>query len=248
MTGPINLYNIYLGDFSSRNGTATKFLMDYFSSYFGGSAWARMLTPFYQIDRRGVKTYASGQFKLVSSVNVVATKSAYTYWDIAFILLNLINQGAVPVDTNGIYTVMFRGDLTLTLNDGTSWLSDWCGAHGGLYLKGANGATAFLKLSFVGDPSFAGLPGAYCEAIAKSGTANNNLGADSMVSIYAHEVAETVTDALGAWYSNRSGYEIADLCSWTFGGTTSNWNILVGAKKFLVQQLWLPGKGCSLSL
>jgi hypothetical protein len=65
----------------------------------------------------------------------------------------------------------------------------------------------------VGDPSttakdFQGYP---CEAISFN-TVNGNVGADSIVSVYTHEMVETITDPLGnAWYFNSP-------CTWAGGG------------------------------
>jgi hypothetical protein len=58
-----------------------------------------------------------------------------------------------------------------------------------------------------------------------------------------HEFAETVSDPLlNAWRFNY-GDENADYCSWQFGATQTIpdnvfYNILVGSKKYLIQQNW----------
>jgi len=100
----------------------------------------------------------------------------------------------------------------------------------------------------VGDPSKgpADLQ-ANCESI-RSPTANGNLGADSIASVYAHELVETVTDWSSAWFFDSNGLEKADQCAWQFGGNEANqnWNYIVGAKKFLIQYNWVIGKGCVL--
>ena len=102
--------------------------------------------------------------------------------------------------------------------------------------------------------------GAACEAIRDgSPTANGNLGADNMATVYGHELAETVTDSLGAWYFDTytdDGYdgtniieECADACVWKFGSNlVGNSNVRFGQKSFLVQQIWVPHYGCRLSL
>jgi len=83
-----------------------------------------------------------------------------------------------------------------------------------------------------------------------------------MVSIYSHEVVETTSDYLGAWYFDPDaldpngyplgGYENADACVWNFGDTYLNEehtaNVRYGDKLFLVQMNWVPGFGCMLSL
>ena len=39
----------------------------------------------------------------------------------------------------------------------------------------------------------------------------------SQVSVFAHELAEAVTDSQGAWFEDRTNEEVADLCAWQFG-------------------------------
>lgn len=89
-------------------------------------------------------------------------------------------------------------------------------------------------------------------------TANGNLGADSIATMYAHELVEVVTNYLGAWYfdagsvsdsgSALESYENADACVWDFGTYTGNSNVVFGDKKFLIQQNWVPYYGCRMSL
>ena len=76
---------------------------------------------------------------------------------------------------------------------------------------------------------------------------NNNVGADAMASIVAHELEEAATDPdLNAWWDVR-GYENADKCAWTFGqklSTTSTgayFNMTLpapggGSRNYLVQR------------
>ena len=89
-------------------------------------------------------------------------------------------------------------------------------------------------------------------------TANNNLGADSIINVYCHEIVETTSNYIGAWYfdegavdsNGRSMHweESADACMWNFGSFSGNSNLNFGNRRFLVQQNWVPGYGCSMSL
>ena len=66
----------------------------------------------------------------------------------------------------------------------------------------------------VGDQTTADTGGRYTCAKKLSNSANGNFGADGAVSVYAHEVVETVTNYAGAWVSRSgptSGQENADL-------------------------------------
>eukprot|EP00597_Dinobryon_sp_UTEXLB2267_P004760 CAMPEP_0170076792 /NCGR_PEP_ID=MMETSP0019_2-20121128/13728_1 /TAXON_ID=98059 /ORGANISM="Dinobryon sp., Strain UTEXLB2267" /LENGTH=244 /DNA_ID=CAMNT_0010288713 /DNA_START=344 /DNA_END=1078 /DNA_ORIENTATION=- len=244
MTGTVNAYNIYYGNISS----STKNLVNYFAANLGSSSWYNTLTSYYQIVN-GVKTYVSKSFVFKQSVDVPAsTAQTFNLSDVNSTLFKLFDKKRLPVDTNAVYTIFFRGDLPASfINPGNKkmyWLKDYCGYHGGLYLKDGR----YIKFAVVGDPSYAGVKGEGCEEIIISGTANGNLGADSMVTVYAHEIAETITNYANAWYFNSNQFENADACSWDFGDYTGNSNVVLGNKKFLVQRMWVPTKGCVISL
>jgi len=243
MTGTVNAYNIYYGDINN----STKALMNYFTANLGSSSWYNTLTSYYQIVD-GVKTFVSKSLVYKKSVDVVATKTTISVNDIINIILTLFNAGKLPVDSNGVYTLFFRGDITATWTTNTLlyWLVDFCGYHGAFRIT--NGP--IIKFMVIGDPSYAS-NGYQCEEIISTdpgGTANNNLGADSMVSVYAHEIAETITNYNFAWYFNSNGNENGDACFWDFGAYTGNSNMVAGTKRFLVQQMWVPTKGCLMTL
>jgi len=247
MTGTVNAYNIYYGNISS----STKNLINYFATNLGNTSWYNTLTTYYQIVQ-GVKTYVSQSLVFQKSVDVTAIKTILTVKDVINIILDLFNSKKLLVDTNGVYTLFFRGDIQVKA-DATFpvlyWLQDFCGYHGGFYL--ADGR--IIKFVVIGDPSHAGLNGEACEPEIRYSdrimTANNNLGADSMASVYAHEMAESITNYNGdAWYFTSDANENGDACSFHYGDYTGNSNIVVGTKRFLVQQIWVPTKGCVMSL
>jgi len=245
MTGTVNAYNIYYGDISS----STKDLVNYFAANLGNSSWYSTVTPYYQIVN-GVKTFLSKSLVLKKSVDVAATKTVLSGTDVINIILNLFNTEKVPVDSNGVYSLFFRGDITAFFEFTTPsqyWLVDFCGYHGAFYL----GDGRIIKFMVMGDPSYAGIAGEVCEEIRATdpgGTANNNVGADSMVSVYAHEVVEAITDYNGQWYFESNHLENADACFWKFGVYAGNSNMVVGNKRFLVQQMWVPTIGCVMSI
>ena len=99
-----------------------------------------------------------------------------------------------------------------------------------------------------GDPFYNNMPDGYlCQA--SDNPPNKNMGGDSIVNIYAHELAEMYTNPnLFTWYfNNEDQHEVADACGWSFGTYTGNSNVVVAKKKFLIQELWIPGRGCALS-
>lgn len=243
-TKPLVLYNIYYGDFSSTAGARnTTKLMDYFAANIGQSDWYKTLYSYYQ-DIDGVRTYVSEPAVYAGRSWFYESKSralTITTKHIEDAILNLINQdlNPLPIDPNGLYVVMFRGDFKFS---GWAELEGWCGFHRSIRIS--NGVT--LAYAAVGDPSTAPAATKYnCMALTTR-TANNNLAADSMVSTYAHEIADSLTNTFDAWFF-ANGYEIADQCQWSFG-TTTNWNIKVGKRVFLVQQIWMPGFGCTTSV
>ena len=75
---------------------------------------------------------------------------------------------------------------------------------------------------------------------------NGNLAADSVASIYAHEVAEVITDpALGQGWNFNPGpgryptpWENGDECAWIY---PISGNSKVGSKQFSLQEVWQPG-------
>ena len=168
---------------------------------------------------------------------------------VVYTIISNINKGIFPHETNAIYSFIFRGDVEFTLNDGSKWLQNWCGYHSSFVLS--NGQ--IIKYLVVGDTNFASASDAYlCEELNSINSPNKNGGADAIVNIYAHEMVEIITNWDYAWYLDSEGAysgEIGDLCLFNFGVDTSttNWNIEVGAKKFLVQTIWRPGYGCVYS-
>ena len=69
---------------------------------------------------------------------------------------------------------------------------------------------------------------------------------------YALQLVQTLTDyQLFAWYSDSTGLEVGSACYGHFGPdfdlSRNNSNIVVGGKKFLVQEIWQRGVGCTLA-
>jgi hypothetical protein len=183
----------------------------------------------------------------VKSINVSPNAQGLTVLDYDFqnIIITAINNGQLPIDTNGIYAIVFRGDFNACYSGGYfCWLTSICGYH--TYFRLSTGE--LLKYFIVGDPATApGYTGQSCEGFIYGPTANGNLGADSLLNVYAHEVVEMVSDPeINAW-KFASGDENADVCNYNFGPYFGNSNTIVGNKRFLIQQNWLLGYGCRMS-
>ena len=142
--------------------------------------------------------------------------------------------GSTP-DVNAIYLVLSSSDIAET----SGFLSKYCGWH-------SYNTTAFkgkpIKYAFVGNPAKSLSSCAY----QTTSSPNNNPGVDAMISVIAHELAETVTDPqLNAWY-NSAGNENADMCGWTYGSTLTllpngaYYNVTLptktGTRNFLLQR------------
>ena len=77
---------------------------------------------------------------------------------------------------------------------------------------------------------------------------NGDPSADSMASVFTHEVSESLTDPnlLDGRY-NANGWENADNCAWNFGpmqtratkAGTYKYNLTSGDSSYLIQSNWL---------
>jgi hypothetical protein len=185
MTGTVNLYHIYFGYFPTYPDLAdsqqTKNLMDYFATNFDTLSWFGVLSEYYQIID-GVQTFAANRTRFMKSVSYRSTSIAITVTDsdMTDSIVSLISSGQLPIDPNGIYVIIFRGDFNYD-----SWLQQWCSYHSQFSL--INGI--ILRMVVIGDPSTAPVDIQLgCSAVSPP-TANGNFGADSMINLYAHEIA-----------------------------------------------------------
>jgi len=76
------------------------------------------------------------------------------------------------------------------------WLQDWCSYHGA-FIPSPNPSNLVVKYMVIGDPATApGDSGQVCTPVGGGRrTANDDLGADSMVVGYAQQLAQTITGA-----------------------------------------------------
>mmetsp|Transcript_13656 Transcript_13656/g.18690 ORF Transcript_13656/g.18690 Transcript_13656/m.18690 type:complete len:342 (-) Transcript_13656:272-1297(-) len=258
MTDTVRLYNIYYGDFNTTNGNDTMHLLDYFASNIGNTAWYKILSSYFQLESNGDKTLASHSANLKKSflVNPSQKSTEITESDIQELLVELITSEDLPRDTNGVYNLIFDGKFQTP-----GWLTTTCSYHSAFYFPGSDDIIKYMVLNDPSTPS--NQKGVICQAINPKDnlhnipTANNNIGADSMASLFAHELAEVITNSVGSWHfapdENGQVNEISDACAWSFGtylksSNIPNANIMVGDKPFLIQQLWQPGVGCTMGM
>ena len=128
MTGTVNLYTIYYGDFSGSVGDEMKTLINDFSSNLGGSDYYNTMSVYYQIIG-GVRTNVSNSIVFKGAISVEETKrgGSINTATITNLITSLISSNKLPLDPNGIYGVIFRGDIAFhdTFTPSSSWGTTW---------------------------------------------------------------------------------------------------------------------------
>jgi hypothetical protein len=142
--------------------------------------------------------------------------------------------GHLPFSSTSLYYVVTP--KTVSVCSGGCSCSNFCGYHSD-YQDSSFGDVLYATI-----PSAAACPTSCGIFSGDAGTPNGNVEADEGVSILAHEGEETLTDAQGsAWY-DRSGNENADKCAYKYGTTTTSNGAEVnqswGGKHWLVQMNW----------
>ena len=72
-------------------------------------------------------------------------------------------------------------------------------------------------------------------------TPNNNFDADSTIGNLTHEQMEMVTDPLlNAWYDNKYGVEVGDVCIYSYGVPFGNrgGNLVANGHQYIIQEEW----------
>jgi hypothetical protein len=247
---PVSLVHVYLGQFSA----STTALMDYFASHIGDTPWYEVLTTYYQEGSAGIQFVMPGTlYSGNASFPDYPAGAAVTDGDIQQLLAAAVRNPDLAATyytyPTAVFMVMFRGDLNVSFH-GKLWLKDWCSYHGAFY---AEPSGVIVKYSVVGDPSTApGDSGAVCEPVRDRPTANRDLGADSMATGYAQQLAQTITDFNSfTWFADWDGAEVGSACQGDFGGgldlRRDSSNLAVGDKRFLVQSLWQRSVGCTMN-
>ena len=239
MLGTPNVYYIWYGDWSG--DTAAQTVLNKFGSSIGGTAWYNINSTYYD----GSSNHVSNAVHFGPQTNDSYSQGA-TLNDTAVqnIVGTALTSGALPTDPNGVYFVLTSQDVTET----SGFCTQYCAWHThGTYTSSA-GQRYDIKFGFIGNPARCPMACA-----AQNTTPNGDLAGDSMASLIAHELSESVTDPdLNAWFDQR-GQENADKCAWHFGTTSSagngsQYNVAFGGTKFLIQQNWVNASGgyCSL--
>ena len=153
LSGTVHLYNIYLGRFDSANTSA---LVNYFAQHIGSTDWFKILSAFRQQNTNAAQnaTFAGSAVIQPTAVGLSVNDSY-----IQNALSNLFRTGALPLESNGIYTVMFRGDFKYPGWNSPYESKSFCSFHTTFTV-----GSVTVKLAVVGDPTTSSPVNSYCLA------------------------------------------------------------------------------------
>jgi hypothetical protein len=237
MLGTTHIYLIWYGNWAGND--APSILTDEVQNV-SGTPWFNINTTYYSGSGKNLKHISNSVLYKGSTADNYSHGTSLSDSDIAGIVAGAITSGHLPKDASGIYFVLTSPDVAET----SGFCTDYCGWHTSGRLSGVD-----IKYAFIGGVD-------RCPNVCsrlRFHSPNDNIGADGMASILAHELSETVTDPdLNAWY-DKQGMEDADKCVFTFGTiyTAANGagaNVHWGPRDFLIQQLWVNANGGSCSL
>ncbi|HET9209507.1 MAG TPA: hypothetical protein VFR03_03880 [Thermoanaerobaculia bacterium] len=233
MLGTVNMYYIWYGDWSGNS--AVDILSDLAESI-GGTPWYNINTTYYSGAGRKLKHVSNSVAFKGSTTDDYSRGKALGDDDVRDIVADAITSGRLPKDANGVYFVLTSKDV----NETSGFCTHYCGWHTYDKINGAN-----IKFAFIGDATDLCSNG--CTRL-RFHSPNDNIGADGMASVIAHELSEAVTDPqFTGWYSS-DGEENADKCSFTFGDiyTAPNGagaNVQMGTRDYLIQRNWVNAGG-----
>jgi phosphate-induced protein 1 len=195
------------------------------------------------------RTYVSGSLSVAGSMGIDLGDAGanISSSDIPGIIGAQITDGQLPWDPNGIYFFLASAEVAI---DNGALGNEYCGFHQAYPFNPDAGVNGYLHYAVSGDLA------TYwdnCSGFAYAHpTPSNNLTADILVSIMAHEIAESATDPMvlidNAWLGD--GSEICDECVYLYGtvyeltaglGKGAPYNVQMGGNPFLVQQVWQMG-------
>lgn len=125
-----------------------------------------------------------------------------------------------------VFTSIGEGSCSDSTSSSCAYTA-YCGYHGNF--GSTSNPTLYVNMPYA-NPT-------YCYASGSGQhSPNGDVPSDAAVNIASHEITEANTDPLVSkgpygWYDNANGYEIGDLCAWTFGSAdwdsglaNQNWN------------------------
>jgi hypothetical protein len=241
----VTIYNIFYGDFTE----AQKTVVETFSKGVGASNWWDITNKYYyQENAAAEKVYVTDGILLGKSVqdNYSKGKSLKDN-NLPEIIQAQIDAGNLPEDDNAVYFVITAKDVKEKIRSdlgNAAFCSQYCGYHVSWKLR--SGKRIFY--SMVGLPSNSCLSGCAPRQNQRK-SPNNDPALDAMISVFAHELTEAVTDPISdigderAWEDDQR-LENADKCR-GFGKTFTSANgatanMIIGGTEYMVQQNWDP--------
>lgn len=187
----VNLYMIYYGEWTETQKT----ILDKFASNIGSSDWYKLTKLYYyQASSSAKKTYVDGVVKVAKSVSDTGSKGkSLSGSDLPDLVQSLVDSGALPEDEDGIYFINTSGEVAESIRPdlGTaSFCSDYCGYHVTTELKSGKR----VQYAMVGNPisCISGCAPSQNQKLSPNGDA----GVDAMLSVFAHELTEAVSDPI----------------------------------------------------
>lgn len=187
-----------------------------YSEQYNGS-WSDTVLP----SSSGCSSTAGGTTKCVSDAQVQAE------------VTKAINANGWPRGLTNEYFVFLGNGISTCYNSSSCAFTAFCAYHSN-YGSGSSN-TLYANMPYTGH-NLGACSGA-------SGSPNGDAAADATISVTSHEANETITDALGnAWY-DRSGNENGDKCAYNYGtrlGTINggDYNQNIGSGHYELQQEW----------
>jgi hypothetical protein len=124
--------------------------------------------------------------------------SSFSDGDAQSTVQKLVDGGQITPDANSLYMLILPDGVTSTMSDGSQSCSDYCGYHDAFSYNGVSIAYAVMPSSLC-----TGCGGAIGDFTA----------------VYAHELAEAVTDKVpGQGWVAADGEECGDLEAWVLMG------------------------------
>lgn len=265
LSQPIDLFLVFYGDKSFGNSTTPTPMVQLIKSFVDNLAatpwWARRLSSSYPgsatIKPATAMRFAGATYFAASATNAASPRvpASYTFGgaasgcgaaglpaclgtslsdaNVETIVSYAVGTGALGATTlspTAFYFVVTSSEV----KESSGSCSIYCAWH-----KSDKIGTVTFAFGVVIDPT------SCMSSCAWQTTSPNKFSAaaNAMLSMFAHELSEAVTDpSLATWYNSRSGNENADTCAWTFSPTYTApgflgvANMVVGGVDVLIQR------------
>lgn len=206
----------------------------------GGTNLYKILTQYYQTGPtyiKNVSTFAGSWTDTTAYPHAGTPGDPLTDADIRASVTRAISANGWPTGLSAIYFVFTAPGIescqdSTHCTPGTAHPS-YCAYHG--FFKSSNKVLLYANMPYAETWT------TQCRLFTVS--PNNNLAADSEISITSHEHFEAVTDpkptfSAAAWYDAK-GYEISDKCAYNYGPVAGDGsNVALHSHPYIVQKEW----------